>query len=139
GAYSLRAAKQMHGLPCCLPAHRVGGILCHGLIALLSRLNSESGADSNSACSLAPLALGHFLFQKGVDLVFEPSDRICAEIDVQGEFFGRLKPGDMHARPGDPALSEGLIIEQSSAGLFPGDFGARHVSPRSLMSRGVYL
>jgi len=89
--------------------------------------------------SLALIARGGFRFQEIVDLVLEPRDRIFAEIDVQGKFSGRLKPGDMNARPGDPALSEGLIIEQSSACLFPGDCGARYVSPRSLMSRGVYL
>src|SRR5262249_53302929 len=89
--------------------------------------------------SLALLARGGFRFQEIVDLVFEPGDRVLADIDVQGEFPGRLEPGDMHAAPGDPALAEGWIIEESSAGLFSGDFGARHVSPRNLMSRGVYL
>src|SRR5262245_9567548 len=90
-------------------------------------------------CSLAPIALGRLLFQKIVDLVFEPSDRVLADIDVQGELSGRLEAGDVNAGPGDAALPESLIIEKSAAGLFAGGLGTRHVSPLRLVSRGIYL
>src|SRR5215471_14925930 len=89
--------------------------------------------------SLALIARGGLRFQEIVDLVLEPRDRVLAELDVQRKFSDRLEPGDVYARPGDAALAEGWIIEESSAGLFSGNFGTRHVSPRELMSRGVYL
>jgi len=47
--------------------------------------------------SFALIALGRFRFQKIVDLVLEPCNRIFADIDVQREFFGRLEPGNMYA------------------------------------------
>src|SRR5262245_9999097 len=105
------------------------------------------------------VTLDSFHLEEVIDLVLEPRDRVIADIDVQGEFPGRLKPFNMHARPADSARSEVLIREESSAGLpagdlraaglpagdfgaagLPaGDFGTRQVPPRSLMSRGVYL
>ena len=63
------------------------------------------------------ITLSSFHFNEIVDLVLEPGDRVLADIDMQGKFSGRLKPGEMHARPGDAALFEGLVIEEPSAGL----------------------
>src|SRR5262249_32657566 len=108
-----------------------------------ARLNTEPGPADRQQWPgslsfrmdiFALIARGGFRFQEIVDLVFEPRDRVLAEIDVLRKFSGRLEPADVYARPGDPALSESLIIEESSAGLFAGDFWTCcHENPRTLM------
>src|SRR6516164_3079809 len=87
---------------------------------------------------LSPQPLSRLRFEKRVDLVFEPRDRILAEFNVLREFSRPLETAKMHARPRDAAGFQIGESEEPPAGTLTGNFRtSRHVEPRTLMSREV--
>ena len=112
-----------------LPASMVTAIGAGGVsgthFKLLGFLRARSAALASRSAA--------FICEVVIDLVLEPRDRVLADIDVQREFSGRLKPGDMCRGPGDAALLEAFdnrgVVGRPFCWLFLGVLSCYESSP----------
>src|SRR5215471_4503143 len=99
-----------------------------------ARFGVRQRRPSSLSFRIALISRGGFRFQEIVDLVFEPGDRIRAEIDVLRKSSSRLEPTDMHAGPRDAAFFQVGKRQQPSAGTLASNlWTSRHVGPHTLM------